>query len=343
MGDDSTKSRPSLFISHKHADSKIADALRDFIDTYTGGKVRVFQSSGAWTDAPKVGRNLNKELRQALWKNNVLILLYTNPNHDWNYCMWECGVASHPESPDTKIIVFICGGQTPSLFVEQVNVNARQLVDIQKFTNSFLTDADFFPEFSGPITAHQASGQKVAELAAELHQTLQPLLPPEKEDEVEEWPAWPFLRLEITQNHVERIRAAKPEERLKTTTDIVTEECLLVEGDKVAGQIFGFPTFTSGMRFGEIVNKWREQRPGSNSKWVEVLCGQIMSGAQWNFLKPTWELMQSVDSDNWYAPKVNRVRRLPAQRSMQFDVYFYRLNIDEEKGAVHIPVPDPEQ
>ena len=36
--------RPLLFISHKHTDKRIADILSNFISTYSGGRVAVFQS-----------------------------------------------------------------------------------------------------------------------------------------------------------------------------------------------------------------------------------------------------------------------------------------------------------
>jgi hypothetical protein len=170
MSQELRSTKPIFFISHKHADSNIADVIRSFITMSTGGRVTVFQSSSAWADSPKVGRNLNKQLRETLWKTSVVILVYTAPDQDWNYCMWECGVASHPQSPDTKIILFQCAGSSPSLFSEQVNVNVRNLVDIQKFTDELLTAPDFFPGFGGPITEFQSHGQEVASAAADFYQ-----------------------------------------------------------------------------------------------------------------------------------------------------------------------------
>jgi hypothetical protein len=337
MSDNQPKSKPSIFISHKHVDSKISDVLNRFITIYTGGSVKVFQSSSPWADAPQVGRNLNKELRKALWKTKVLILLYTNPNQDWTYCMWECGVASHPESPESKVIVFQCGGHTPALFSEQVNINARNMVDIQKFTDEFLTDPDFFPDYEGPLTQLQPHGREVAEAAAELFQKLQPLLPPEKEDPTEEWPTWPFLRLELSLDQISRICTAKPGERLQLTMDLMQNEFTVDEGDRVAGQLFGYPSFDSGMKFGKIIDRWKEVRTDSQSKWVESLAAQIMDGAQWNFPRVKWELMQGLDNDNWYAPILNRVRKVPNQQCMQFDIYFYKFNVDSEKDAAIIP------
>lgn len=192
-----------FFISHKHADSKIADVIKSFATMYSGGRIKVFQSSSSWADAPKVGRNLNKQLREALWKASVVILVYTSPEQEWNYCMWKCGVASHPQSPDTKLILFQCTGSSPALFSEQVNVNVKNLVDIQKFTNELLTDQNFFPELGEAVTQFQPSGQDVASAAADFSQKLQPVLPPEKEDPSEDWPAYPYLQFELSMQDIE--------------------------------------------------------------------------------------------------------------------------------------------
>lgn len=333
------KTRPSVFISHKHADSKIADEFSRFINLYTGKRAKVFQSSSNWQDAPQVGRNLTKELRMALWKTDILLLIYTDPRHDWDWCMWECGVASHPDSPDTKIILIQCGPETPKLFNDQVHVNARNLVDIQKFVNEFLTAPDFFPALGDSITDFHANGPEVTEAAAQLFQKIQPYFPG-VEEPTEEWPAFPFLRLELNMSHVRQIEDAGPKERLRVTTDLLLKECLVVEGDRVAGQMFGAPGFQTDTKLGKLVSRWQERRPDSQSKWFESLCAQVMDGAQWNFPRLRWDLMQGLDNDNWYAPILNRVRRIPARGCMQFDIYFYKFEVKDGGDSALIPVPD---
>jgi hypothetical protein len=88
--------RPLLFISHRHADQPIADVLRKFVTDRSGGRIAVFQSSSAQADNPRVGRELQQELKEHLWEAGVVVLVYTSPEEDWSYCMWECGVATHP-------------------------------------------------------------------------------------------------------------------------------------------------------------------------------------------------------------------------------------------------------
>ena len=99
-----------VFISHKHSDLAIATVIRGFITEQTANRVRVFQSSdsGNAADTPLVGRPLNQQLANALWNANGVVLVYTTPDQDWGYCMWECGLATDPTSPHTSIFVLQC-------------------------------------------------------------------------------------------------------------------------------------------------------------------------------------------------------------------------------------------
>ncbi len=66
MADKVPKNKPLLFISHKHEDRIIADALRNFVEMNTGGVVEVFQSSSDQAPGPRAGFSLNQELKSAL-------------------------------------------------------------------------------------------------------------------------------------------------------------------------------------------------------------------------------------------------------------------------------------
>jgi hypothetical protein len=107
---------PLLFVSHKHSDRQIALALARFIEERSAARIKVHLSSSPDFQGPRFGKALNAQLREALWKTKVLILVYTSPDQDWSYCMWECGMASHPQSPNTTVIVLQCGADVPSPF-----------------------------------------------------------------------------------------------------------------------------------------------------------------------------------------------------------------------------------
>ncbi|MCY7420793.1 MAG: toll/interleukin-1 receptor domain-containing protein [Chitinophagaceae bacterium] len=315
--------KPVLFISHKHVDSAIADVLRNFINIYSGGRVEVFQSSSPVAASPKVGRSLTKELKKVLRDASVVILLYTDQDQDWTYCMWEMGVASHPDTPETRIILFQCSSSAPALFADQVNVNAKNVVDIQKFVDDFLTSKDFFPECDKAVTDFQSHGQEVASAAADLCQKLQPVLPVAIKNAID-WPAYPFLQIELSLEQVNLIQASKPEERLKVAQSIILKEGTIINADKYCEQLFGMPSFPPDIKLGDLIENWKSS-VNADTNWVNALCSQITDGAMWKFPKPVLGIMQGVNDQNWYAPQLIRARKIDVRNCMQFDIYFLKI------------------
>jgi hypothetical protein len=97
--------------------------------------------------------------------------------------MWECGVATHPQSPETKIVVLQCGPRPPSVYAEAVRVNALESIDIQKFTNEFLTSLDFFPHYGEAVApGFSQNGEQVRQAARELHAALAEIIPADAEE-----------------------------------------------------------------------------------------------------------------------------------------------------------------
>jgi hypothetical protein len=325
MSGDHGADRPVLFISHKHRDSTIADVIRSFVTMSSGGRVAVFQSSSAWADAPKAGRSLNRQLRETLWKTAVVILIHTTQDDDWTYCMWECGVALNPASPDTSVVLFECSGAAPALFSDEVYVDARKLVDIQKFADDFLTSPEFFPQLGGPVTAFARHGHEVASAAAELFQKLQPLLP--SQEELEEWPAYPFIQFELAFREVELIRNAEAASNPQIACNIIATGAVISAADKYAERLFSVPSFPSRMSLERLADLCRQKSPTTPSEWAESLCLQIADGAMWRFPRRPSQFMAAVNDGALYLPVLNRVRRLPSKQCMQFDVYFYARDI----------------
>jgi TIR domain len=324
-------SKPLVFISHRHKDKAIATVISNFLKAQSGGRVGIFQSSSFAGKGPEIGKNLVEQLKQYLWTASVVILVYTAPDQDWGYCMWECGVAMDPRSPDTKVILFQCAGHAPGLFAGQVVVDIRNSGIIQRFANEFLTSPQFFPRYGRAISRFNESDQQVLDAANDLYERLQAVAPPLEEPPIEEWPAFPFLRLEIGLDQVNSICDATQRRRNEIAKAVIRRNCLISEGDKEAGQLFGVPTISPGMPFQKLIDKWVRKNARSKSKWIEALSGQIIDGAQWNYPRLAWELMPGTDSNTLYAPMLTRVRKIPNQ-SMQFDIYFFKFFAGSKKG-----------
>lgn len=316
---------PSLFISHKHADSIIAQVVAGFVEERSGGRVRVHMSSSPEFEGPRFGKSLNAQLREALWNTEVLLLIYTSADQDWSYCMWECGLASHPQSPNTALIVFQCGADIPSPFHDVLRVNVRSFDDVKRFTADFLREPDFFPRLGSPL----APGLKdayVENAAKELFQNLGAVLPPLDDGQAEEWPTWPFVRLELPRAQVDRLEQAAEGDRLKLARELVKDHGVVLDSDARAAQLFGRAGFPNRVKLEALLRQWQDRYPGAEGSWFDSLCEQILSGARRGFPVIRWTPLREIGGESEFTPVLSRIRRKPFGGSVQFDVYFYNLS-----------------
>jgi hypothetical protein len=333
------RSRPLLFISHRHDDREIADLIRNFVTYLGGNEVVVHQTSSSDAHAPKIGRNVNRELMKALWKTDVLVLIYTRHDRDWDYCMWECGVATHSASEDTNVIVLQCGRQLPRVFADQVAVDVRDPEKLRRFVNAFLTDPDFFPGRTEPVTRFQPNDANVARAAQTLYEDLQKVVRLDDDDQIEEWAAVPYLQLGLTSSQVWQILEEEDDQRARQTASRLLLQAAVLSADRQAAALFGRPTLPANEPFGQIFK--RPLREGHTPDWLKSLADQVTRAAQWNYPTVRWNVMRSANENDhaWYSPILTHVRRSPS-KAMQFDVHFQRFVDPPGTHAISIPLPD---
>ena len=316
---------PTIFISHKHSDSKIAQVLAGFLEEKSNGLVKVHLSSSPNFDGPRFGPSLNAQLRQALWTTDVLILVYTSADQDWSYCMWECGVASDSHSPETTIVVFQCGPDVPAPFQDVLRVNPRNYEDIKRFMDQFLRAPNFFPKLNGAI----APGFKdtyVENAAKLLHESISGVLPPPDDGLSKDWPTWPFLRIELPRSEVEKMEQANESERVALSHQIVKDFGIVIESDARAAQLFGLAAFPNRMKLDSLLKTWNDKNPSAEAAWFDSCCEQIMMGAARGFPVIRWTSIRQAGGNSDYTPVLNRIRPMPYAGTVQFDLYFYNLS-----------------
>lgn len=333
------RSHPRLFISHRHADRAIADAVRSFITDRSGNDVVVHQSSSSDAQAPKIGRNVNRELTTWLWKTDVLVLIYTGRDRDWDYCMWECGVATHSEADDTSVIVLQCGRDLPRVFADQVAVDVRDSEKVRRFVNDFLTDPNFFPGRNEAVTRFQPNDTNVERAAQGLYDDLKKVVPPDDEGQEETWHAVPFVRLGLTASQVRQIADEENDHQARLATAKLLLEATVLIGDREAAALFGRPTLPADESFGQVFKRTvsRDEPPA----WLKSLADQVTRAAQWSYPAVHWTPMRSANANDhtWYCPVLTHVRRSPS-KAMEFDVHFQRFAGSPGTGSISIPLPD---
>jgi hypothetical protein len=335
-----TARRPLVFISHRHQDKPLADVIARFLRGSSGGRVDVFQSSDAESDGPRAGGNLTDQLRDALWKAGLVILLYTRQDADWAWCMFECGLALQPNTPDTRLKVFTCGNPGPPQFLGRVVVKTTERADVQRFTNDYLTEADFFPDLHEKVApGFFPNDANVVEAAGRLFTDLQGIDLPQ-EEKIDEWPAFPFLQLEIAAEDAIRLAADIPRDvRLRETREVLLA-APITDSDSEGARIFGRRTLDPGTTFGSLLKGWCDTFGDPSPAWMDALVPQVSQAIQWAWPNLRWELMRSIDDRDatLYGPVVTRIRRWPSKR-MQFDVSFNPFGLTDDGKHVKVGIP----
>jgi hypothetical protein len=318
----------NLFISHKHADSQIARVIAGFIETKSLGQVVAHVSSDPAYQGPRFGKNLNQQLCRALLNTQVLILIYTSADEDWSYCMFECGVATDPESPRTNIIVFQCGREVPKPFEDQLRVNVRTLDNIRKFSKAFFRDPTFFPGATTAL-APTFSDSQCYGAADELFDALaMPGVLPDIDDKLpEDVAAWPLLQLEVSAGSVDAIISnARHAQSLADCEKMLLEEAVIINSDNSAPLVFGVRSLPLNMLFGSLVKTFTQQSPEPKPAWVSSCIAQVLAVSKRQLAAIRWASFRESDGPRSYTPIVSRMRRLPSPGKVQFDLHFLDLD-----------------
>ena len=190
--------------------------------------------------------------------------------------------------------------------------------------SSFATPK-FFPSLDSAL-APAFRDTHVENVAKELHKNIEAVLPPPDDGLFEEWPTWPYLRVELSRSEVERMEQASESERVKLSHQIVRDYGVVVESDARTAGLFGRAGFPSRMKFEALLRTWKGKSPDAEATWFDSCCEQIMRGAGRGFPVIQWTPMREVGGDSDFTPVLSRIRRVPFAGSVQFDIYFYNLS-----------------
>ncbi len=263
---------PLVFISHRHSDRAIGEALAQFLNRRSSGGVRVHLSSSPGFEGPRLGRPLNEELKRALGASDLVVLIYTSETEDWSYCMWECGVATDPnDEKPTKVVVFQCGRQVPKPYDEYLRVDARNGDSILEFVKAFFTSLDLFHTCDQPLTTFHPNGEEVRELATELHGKLADVLPAPGADELEERAATTYLCVEFDAQAVQDIKEAR-DKNDPGLAEIVRDRSHVVD-KRGARALFSFH-IDENTTIGKLVEE-QTNDPMASPFWFESLVDQL--------------------------------------------------------------------
>lgn len=172
-----------IFLSHRFADKRIADVVRRHLGLW-GFDTQCYQASAPGL-GPKAGEFITLDIKEALYEAKLVILIYILTDYDWSFCMWECGLATHPTKTDTRTIVLQCNpNDTPRIFANQLLIEASE-EGIHNFTIQFFREEGFFP--GRPALRPDITDAVVADYSHAFYAELIASIPPGQHEERYRW------------------------------------------------------------------------------------------------------------------------------------------------------------
>jgi hypothetical protein len=95
--------RRKIFISHKSIDHDLAIRFKDELVGLGLKDHEVFLA-----EEIHPGAEWSADILKALSDSHTLLLLYTDPSHDWDWCLFECGFFAGKQVTDEKRYQLIC-------------------------------------------------------------------------------------------------------------------------------------------------------------------------------------------------------------------------------------------
>jgi len=119
-----------IFISHKHDDHALAMAVRDALHRLGRGHIECFVSG---VDIA-AGADWNRQIKSRLAQSHLLILLFTSPSENWDWCLYEAGLFTRFDVDDVSAIVCLFNPETGSPRpLANLQGVAAQTASVEKF------------------------------------------------------------------------------------------------------------------------------------------------------------------------------------------------------------------
>jgi hypothetical protein len=316
-----------IFLSHRHNDHEIASAFSKNFQTWGVAPEEIFQSSD-YQASTVIGAPLKPQLKQALCEARLVLLIYTISDNDWEFCVWECGVATNlkDETQETRVALFQMSNHACRVFQDEVVFTLHSGKDIAKFVEQFHRHKGFFKKDAAfqPSINENILRKRADDLYNDLIKFSLP--------ELEERYRWDRFTLWISSNMMQEVRECNKTARSESSQtdkalDILRNNAEVVDAFGQALPHFGYTAEAKDLTLGILIARWRETFAGAGDPqgWIQQLCEEMNRSIEDRPSEPSWELMRSALYPQWwFCPILNHVRLKP-DGSFEFDVYLYRV------------------
>lgn len=261
-----------VFVSHKQDDHSLAVTLKKVVESLSG-KIECFVSGSDLIP----GSDWNAEIRSQLLKSHLLILLFTEPSRNWDWCLYEAGLFTSLNVADDHSVVCLYHpkGSSPRPLTNLQGVPAEAEA-VQRFFNELCKET---PRVAkdwrfGPLVPRVSRGA-IEKAAADL---------------IEAFPAgsipdvsyYPCHRLVLDLGAIEDVKAGIPREALVVEGDGATSPFTLTLFNLASGR---------SRTWGDIV----DAAGGAGGSWLNELDQRFVAALGEQLFSPSTTMMQLWD------------------------------------------------
>ena len=123
----------NIFISHKEEDKHLAYSLQSILESKSE-RIRCYITGDDYT------KDYRQRILSNLKKSHLLVLLFTSPNKNWDWPLYEAGLYSNldPKQPNKPVVVIYSSDSPPDPLANIHGVHAAPL-DIENFLSQLFT------------------------------------------------------------------------------------------------------------------------------------------------------------------------------------------------------------
>lgn len=294
-----------VFISHKHDDRDAALLLHRKLSSYGGAGIDCFISekipySADWFE----------HIRKNLAKTDVLVLLFTLSDTNWDWPLYEVGLATNlSEEERCRVVCIHSPGSSPPDPLQYVQAVPADEDHLTKFLHQFFCTSEITHR-EPPLNPQLEEGSELRDLAAEIANCFAHVDPWEHCFTNYLWLVCEDVPLE--------------EERVPPQA--------LIDSESTALAMFGLterPPSRSHWTWEDLLKKL--DRP-EDEDWIQELGERVYWASRGEVLKSTHATFTSIETGREHRPVVHRVE-LRTDGSMLFEVIFVETFADDEESA----------
>lgn len=300
----------NVFISHKHEDESAAKTIKQILTRYAGGRLEIFLSE----EIPE-GTEWLPWIRTHLAKSNLLLLLFTDPTAEWDWCLYEAGLFTRLDGDYHRRVICVHHPKLdPPAPLQHLQAVSGDQENVKSFLDRFFRTSEL-TGIEPPLNKGLDDGELVR-VASELCNLIGP------KPERRYYNNYLFLSLapSVTEDLIQNRQIPGP------ATVVSNEKSLAMFGLEEK------PPDRDKWTWGDLAA--RAKRP-EDRPWIEELSQAIHAAIQGHTAEARQRTFRALRSGKIYHPVLHR-RHLEPDGSM----VFYVLFIEEvSAGVVNVPMP----